>query len=184
MKKTITRVSIAIILSTLMPFIEMFSFTQGCTLHNDIQALDYCMTHKNTYVVIVWPKGFDALEYIATQFNQYASVKYIKTMVFKKKSIFLLYRSLHRKMSYKSAKKYFKPYLPKHQRKPLPIAALVIETNAPLKTLLQWKREIRHHIGQRFYSIHINDYYSPETVEAAQAVFCDFNPLDLTDYYT
>ena len=145
-------------------------------LTNDTQALEYCKTHNNTYIVVVWPRGFKALEFIITRLKGYASIKYAKTMMLNKKTMFLLFRALHKEMSYKTAKSFFKPYLTKHQQKPQLVAALLFQTDAPLEMILKWKYAIRALVGQSYYSFHINDYYCPETIEAAQAVFCDFNP--------
>ncbi len=142
-------------------------------LANDAQALEFCESHNNSYVVIVWPRGYSCLDYIITKLNEHASVKYVKKMALKKPNIFLLYQKLHKSMSHKSAKKYFRPYISASSYKPLPMAALVLSTDAPLEMILALKKEIRDQIGESYYSIHINDRYSPETIEAAHAVFQD-----------
>jgi hypothetical protein len=140
-------------------------------LAKDSQALAYCKRNKNTYVVIVWPKGYSHVGYIAEKLNQHASVKYIKKFTCTKQGMFSLYRKLHKRMSYTSARKYFKPYTRASWDKSLHLAAMVLDTDAPLASILSWKKEIRDHIGASYYSIHINDHYSPETIEAAHAVF-------------
>lgn len=180
MKKKIMIVLFFIFLSKIIKPTETLSLISSTNIDNDSQAINYCKTHKNTYVVIIWPRGIEFLKYIVAHLHELSTVKYVKTMVFKRKSIFLLYCALHKEMSYKTAKKYFKPYLLDYQKKAEKLAALIIETDAPLESLLKWKREMRNHIGQKYYSLHINDYYWPETIEAAQAVFCDFKSVDLT----
>ena len=47
---------------------------------------------------------------------------------------------------------------------------MVLRTHADLETIMAWKKEIRDHIGESFYSIHINDYHK-QTIETARAVF-------------
>lgn len=141
------------------------------SLKDDSQALNYCYSDPHSYVVIVWPKGFDSLEYIINKITEYASIKYVKIMPLNRKKAFLLYRKLHTSMSYKTAKKYFKPYISSDLHYTFHCAALVIHTDQSLDTLVKWKKEIRNYIGENFYSIHINDYYNPQTIEAAQAIF-------------
>ncbi len=140
-------------------------------LISDSQALAYCKHTENTYVVIVWPKGINHLGYIAEKLNDYASIKYIKKFVINKQHMFSLYRQLHKSMSYESSKKYFKPYIKASSHEPLHLAALLIETKAPIEEIWLWKKEMRDHIGEDWYSLHINDRYYPETIEAAHAVF-------------
>jgi hypothetical protein len=139
-------------------------------IEKDSQALAYCKQNKNSYVVVVWPKGYTDLTYIIKKLNQYALVKYSKKFTCNKEDMFLLFRKLHREMSYKKAKKFFKPYM-KAVHAPYHLAALVLNTDAPIEQIVRWKYEIRDHIGAGFYSMHINDHYYPETIEAAQAVF-------------
>lgn len=162
-------------------FFLMCIMMAGCSsatlVVNDAQALSYCKRTKSSYVVIVWPKGFSRIHYIIKTLNRYASVKYVKKFVCDDGQMFALYRALHKQMSYKSAKKYFKPYLKAYPHRPLGLAALILDTEAPLETIIRWKKEIRDHIGEGFYSIHINDHYDPETVEAAQAVFGGTHPV-------
>lgn len=144
-------------------------------LEADHEAFAYCQSHKYCYIVIVWPRGYSHLEYITEKLNEYAAVKYVKQMPLNADALFQLYRKLHTKMSYKSAKKYFKPYVSGVMKdyRPYNCAALVLYTDQPLEKIVAWKKEIRDHIGQSYYSIHINDYYYPGTIEAAQAVFKD-----------
>ena len=140
-------------------------------LANDAQAFAYCEQNKNTYVVIVWPKGYSHLSYITTTLNRYGSVKYVKNMILNKSQMFSLYRKLHTSMSYASAKKYFKPYTSAFHYEPLHVVALVFHTDAPLEKIISLKKKMRTHIGKSYYSLHINDYYDPGTLESARAVF-------------
>jgi len=140
-------------------------------LVNGAQALAYCQQTQDTYIVIVWPRGHHHLAYIIEKLNEHGSVKYVQNSVHNKKELFSLYRKLHKHMSYKSAKKYFKPYIRASSYKPLPIAALVFHTKDSLEKIIDWKKEIRDYIGESYYSIHINDHYDPGTIEAAHAVF-------------
>lgn len=140
------------------------------TLNTDAQALSYCTQNSNTYIVVVWPKGYDHLEYIIKALNQYGSVKYIKQLMLTKKHMFLLFRALHTNMSYGNAKKFFKPYTKKLSHKIFPVAALVLQIDASLEHIVYLKQSIRKHIGEGYYSLHINDYYA-ETIEAAEALF-------------
>ncbi len=139
-------------------------------LLNDAQALAYCTQNPNTYIVIVWPKGYDHLPYIIESLNQHGSVKYVKHLVLTKKQIFSLFRTLHPEMSYGSAKKFFKPYINMLSYKHFAIAALVLQIDASLEQIVYLKHEIRRHIGEMYYSFHINDYYA-ETIEAAEELF-------------
>lgn len=139
-------------------------------LSNDQEALSYCQAKTNTYVGIVWPLGIEQLDYVINTLNQHAYVKYIKRIAFTKRDLFALYRHVHKRLSYKSAKKYFTPYIRSHLKKPYIIAALVIETNEPLEVIQGWKKEIRDTIGCGYQAFHINDHY-PETIEAAEALF-------------
>jgi hypothetical protein len=144
---------------------------QGPLLKTDAEALAYCKATPNTYVVIIWPKGYSHLGYAIKKLNQHGSVKYIKKMVINRGKMFALYRSVHKSMSYASAKKYFKPYTAASACEPLHIAALVYRTDASLEEIIELKKNIRDFIGESFCSIHINDYYDPGTLEAAVAVF-------------
>lgn len=144
---------------------------QGALLKTDAEALAYCEKTPNTYIVIVWPKGYSHLGYITKKLNQHGSVKYVKKLVVNKSKMFVLYRDVHANMSRANAKKYFKPYTAASERESLPIAALVFHTDASLPEIIALKRVIRDFIGEGFYSIHINDHYKPETLEAAHALF-------------
>lgn len=137
---------------------------------NAHQALAYCKQTQNAYVVIVWPKGFHHLDYITKTLNQHGSVKYVQKLILNKSEMFFLYRKLHKHMSYESAKKYFKPYTKSSSCKSFPMAALIFHTKAPLEKIIDWKKEIRDYIGKSYYSIHINDYYYPGTIESAHAL--------------
>ncbi len=140
-------------------------------LRNDLQALTYCTQTPHTYVVIVWPKGYKQLNFIVKTLNSVGSVRYIKKPVLTKEQMFSLYRKLHLDMTYENAKKKFKPYVASLPSRPLCIAALVFHTDASLEEIVALKQKIRRSIGADYYSIHINDFHDPETVEAAQAVF-------------
>jgi hypothetical protein len=144
---------------------------QGPLLKTDAEALAYCKVTPNTYVVIIWPKGYSHLGYTVKKLNQHGSVKYIKKMVINRGKMFALYRSVHKSMSYESAKKYFKPYTAASAFEPLHIVVLVFRTDLSLDEIRIVKKEIRDHIGASHSSIHINDHYDPETLEAAHAVF-------------
>jgi hypothetical protein len=144
---------------------------QGPLLKTDAEALAYCQATPNTYVVIVWPRGYNNLNYVIKELNQHGLVKYTKRMVINRDKMFALYRSVHKNLFYSSAKKYFKPYTKASARGQLPVAALVFRTDISLQALIALKRTIRNVIGESFYSIHINDHYNPETLEAASAVF-------------
>lgn len=139
-------------------------------LLNDDQALAFCKQNQNTYIVIVWPKGYSHLEYIIERLNQHGSVKYVKQLALTKKQIFSLFCALHPEMSHGHAKKFFKPYIKMLSDEPFHVAALVLQIDASLEHIVSLKQEIRRHIGEMYYSFHINDYY-PETIEAANTLF-------------
>jgi hypothetical protein len=144
---------------------------QGPLLKTDAEALAYCQATSNTYVVIVWPRGYSNLNYVIKELNQHGLVKYTKRMVINRDKMFALYRSVHKNLFYSNAKKYFKPYTKASARGQLPVAALVFRTDLSLQELIALKRTIRNVIGESSYSIHINDHYHPETIEAANVVF-------------
>lgn len=144
--------------------------TPSYPLANDTQAVSYCFNTKNTYIALVWPRGFDQLDYVINTLNAHASVKYVKKCSLTKNRMFWLYRHLH-KMSYNTALKYFKPYITAKVTEPLQVAAIVFQTDEPLEKLLEWKKEMRAYIGQSYYSVHINDHYYPETMQAAYTIF-------------
>lgn len=173
-------VSLCVVVSGL-PAITHGTISPLKGLISDTQALDYCKQTKNTYIVIVWPRGFDQLDYITKTLNSCESVvPYVKQFALTKKSMFWLYRKLHT-MSYQTAKKYFKPYASANLNEPLQLAALVLHTDKPLETILGWKKEIRNYIGASYYSIHINNVSGQETIDAARAVFKDIKQFELTD---
>jgi hypothetical protein len=152
-------------------FLGMTFSTSAQILTNDQQALEHCKVASHGYVAIVWPRGIDDLAYIVKALKNRTDIRYIKQFSLDKAGMFGLYRQLHKKMSRSSAKKYFKPYITSAIPAPFQLAAIVFDAEEELEAILAWKKEIRDHIGQSYYSIHINDRCQPETFEAAQAVF-------------
>ena len=139
-------------------------------LKNDQEAFEFCTRTPNTYVVVVWPLGSSSLHYIINTLNRYGSVKYVKSHSYNKKSMFEVYRNLHRSFSDSTAKKYFKSYVRPswNDNQQLPVFSIVFHTTKSFKKLLKLKKEIRSHIGQSYFSIHINDKWNPETFQAAE----------------
>lgn len=137
----------------------------------DAQALVYCQQTPKTYITVVWPRGYKHLNCVVRRLNKGGSVAYVKTMTVNREQLFKLYRDMHPELSYQTATKYFGPYTHGVQGDKFTVAVLVFKTKKWYPGRRFLKEQIRAHIGASFYSIHMNDFYKRETVEAARSVF-------------
>jgi hypothetical protein len=137
----------------------------------DAQALAYCKQTPKTYITVVWPRGYTHLDCVVRRLNKGGSVAYVKKITVNREQLFALYRAMHPELSYGMATKYFGPYTQGVQGDKFCVAVLVFKTKKTYLGRRFLKERIRAHIGARFYSIHMNDFYKRETVEAAQVVF-------------
>jgi hypothetical protein len=120
---------------------------------------------------VVWPRGHRHIDCVVRRLNKGGSVVYVKEMMVNREQLFKLYRAMHPELSLGMATKYFGPYTQGVQGDKFTVAVLVFKTKKTYLGRRFLKERIRAHIKASFYSIHMNDFYKRETVEAAQAVF-------------
>ena len=137
---------------------------------HDLEALAFCKQTPKSYVVIIWPRGFNHIETIIKTLNHHGTVAYVKEFKLTKPGSFLLYRHLHLHMSLKSAQHYFKSYIPSTAIEPIDVAAIVLYTDKSLIEIQNVKQQMRTIIGCGYQSLHINDFQH-QTIKAAELVF-------------
>ena len=147
----------------------LFNYTiNNCySIKTDQEAYQYCITHHDSFIGIVWPitPGNDAK--IKELLQRYGGVHYQKNLQLSYDQAFSLLQKAHPHIS--NMKEHVNWYFPAGTFKKL--ARIFLLTFNKPETAVACKHAIRHRFkGLQYRSIHINDTHA-ETVELAQFFF-------------
>lgn len=163
------------------------------TVKTDADALQYCQTHENSFIAIVWPLAQGKETEIVEAFNRFGKIYYQKTMLIPETEIFKLVDIAHN--SYfcdgvpflcdnqadkiaQFVKEHKQKYVPSKDAAQQASRIFVLAFNDE-KTATACKKAIRTLFNIGFYSIHINDTHD-ETLELAEHLFKRDEAITLT----
>lgn len=135
-------------------------------IENDLEAYNYCMTHQNSFVCIVWPIAEGKDKEIKKILNKYGSIKYRKKIQLSYDQAYYLLKKAHPHIP--DMKEHVKWYFPGHTLQKA--ARVFIVTFDDTETAVSCKHAIRNLFHLQYRSIHINDFHT-ETIELAQFFF-------------
>lgn len=143
-----------------------YSTLHATIINSDHAAYTYCLTHSNSYIVIVWPIAHNKDEEIVTILQHYGTLKYRKNFYLTyNQALYLLAKAhpyihnIHEHVSW-----YFPP-----EAFEKPARIFVFKCGDHLTTMT-CKYAIRHLFDLQYRSIHINDTHK-ETIELAKFFF-------------
>lgn len=135
-------------------------------INTDRQAYNYCITHPDTFIGIVWPITPGNDEKIKQIMRNYGTIHYQKNVRLTYDQAFTLLKTAHRHIS--DMKEHVRWYFPGDTFKKQ--ARIFVLTFNKSETAVACKHAIRHLFNLQYRSIHINDTHD-ETIELAQFFF-------------
>jgi len=147
----------------------LFSWTLlSAQIPDDSQAFDYCMTHHNSFVAIVWPIAQGKDERIKRTLNKYGQIKYQKNLYFNPEQALALLTRAHYNAKIADMKEHFRWYFPSGTFEH-PARIFVVKFKN-VNAATECKYAVRRLFNLQYRAIHINDTHN-ETMELAELFF-------------
>lgn len=138
----------------------------------DMIANNYCLTHPNTYIAIIWPRAKNHVEGMKDILSKCGTLLYQKSFELLNDGPTLLYQLAHPGFFDAKLKKHIQNYIPEDMPQPYKFHAILFETDKTLTDIIYYKNLIRDYVGISYWSIHIDDYHH-EVINMSQLVFDD-----------
>jgi len=137
-------------------------------LSNDQEAYAYCITHKDSFIAIVWPimQGHD--DKIHKILNKYGTIKYQKKVLLTPEAAYQLLEAAHYNAGIKNWQQHLEWYFPPGTFEKM--ARIFVLKCKDTKTATKCKYAVRNLVDLQYRAIHINDTHD-ETVELARFFF-------------
>ena len=155
-------------------FESLLTGLTGSRLQKTIDTLanNYCLTHPNTYIAIIWPRAKNHVEGMKDILSKCGTLLYQKTFDLLDDGPTLLYQLAHPGFFDAKLKKHIQNYIPEDMPQPYKFHAILFETDKTLTDIIYYKNLIRDYVGISYWSIHIDDYHH-EVINMSQLVFDD-----------